>query len=301
MEELLSDPRLNNPVFRTRARKKLISKFNKDPNEALTLVPKTTGNRFKQGITRSIKDRAVEIFQSEGTREAIQFIIDNTSSSISAMNRISALKTDLKKREIDVSEINNSVKRLENQEKAIEKLEINRENKLYNDVFVIHDNFSYDRVINRIAIYINKQKIEEDDQLQFLADIMIAFAARPSELYRLKFVGDKITGHLKSRRNEELLDYAGIYPISIAKEMLKKLPKDLNLSESRNYKKLGLYLAKFDMQPRSLRTIGAEYITRSYKPEERRKIRQLALRHKNLATSLISYQLPNNIISSKSS
>ena len=76
--------------------------------------------------------------------------------------------------------------------------------------------------------------------------------------------------------------------------MLSKLPKDLDLNEDKNKKKLGRFLDKYGMNPKDMRLIGGEYITLNYKPSERRKIRQYALRHKKLSTSLESYQMPVN-------
>lgn len=309
---LLNDSRINEPMFRYRARKALVKKFGKTEEEANTLLPKTYGNQHKQGLIKkpkeikprtygnrftqgnliSIKNQALEIANVDGIDAAIDFIIDESSTENAAMNQISQFKTALKDKGVDTTAIDKNEKRLENQEIAVENMDHRREEKLYDDEFFIHPNFSYDNIINRLAIY---EKTDNPDTIQFVADMIVAFSARPSELYSLKFVGDKITGHLKSRDNKPL-KYAGMYSIPVAKQMLLKLPREFDLREDKNIKKLSLFMQKYKMQPRALRVLGAEYTTRSYKPNERRKIRQLALRHKKLSTSLESYQMPTNIV-----
>ena len=288
---LLNDSRMSNPLFRFRARNTLIDKFNLTKEEADKLVPKIKGNRFKTGITKTIMEQALEI---DDIDKAIEFIKNETGSTNTAMNYISMYKKALKDKGIDITKIDDSNVRKEIQLDANEKLINRREEKLAVDEFFIHPNFSYDNVVNRLAIY----EIEEDNKklnnMQFVADMIVAFSARPGELYNLRFVGDKITGHSKSRDNIPL-KYAGMYVIPVAKKMLTKLPKDLDLREDKNITKLSRFMKNYNMQPRALRTIGADYTTRSYIPQERRKIRQLALRHKKLSTSLESYQMPINI------
>lgn len=318
---LLNDSRIcTDPVFRFRTRKALIDKYGKTEEEVNQLIPKkkgnqykkgvivdsnnnetlpkkdkirTSGNRFRTGITKTIKYQAIEVAIEDGIDSAINLIIDQTSTDVSAMNQISILKSELKEKGVDTSDIDNSKLRLEVQGRANAYMDRRVEEKLYEDDFYINPNFSYYNVINRLAIYENEDK---PDSMQFIADMMIAFAARPSELYSLRFVGNKITGHLKTRGDDKPLDYAGMYSIPVAKVMLAKLPLNLDTREAKIRQKLAVFIRSYNMQPRSLRTLGAEYITRSYLPSERRKIRQLSLRHKKLSTSLLSYQMPLNVV-----
>lgn len=296
------------PLHRFRARKLLTDKYGLTEQEALDYVPKltkkiykeekskpkTTGNRFKTGITITIRDKAIEIAENDGIDAAIDFIIKETSTNNSAMNQISRLKTALKLKGMDVSDIDNSEKRKQIQDLANETIENQREEKLYNKVFYVHPMFMYDNVINRLINYKTEPII---NNLQFIADMLIAFSARPSELYSLKIIGTKIIGHLKSRDNKAV-KYVGLYSIPIAKQMLLKLPQLLDLRESKNIKKLSVFMQKYKMQPRALRLLGAEYITKEYEPTKQRRIRQIALRHKNINTSLTSYQMPLNVSNS---
>ena len=319
IDKMLNDKRMATPLYRYRTRKLLIDKYGKTEDEALEMVPKTKGNRYIQGVTKvaseqldkdkdkprtrgnrfktgiiqSAKDTALDIAKTQGIDAAIDYISETAGTDNSAMNQISTLKKTLQSEGIDVTDIDNSALRKEIQARANEKIDQRREEKLYEDNFTIHPNFSYNNVINRLAIYGEQDIIEPS--MQFIADMLIAFSARPGELYKLKFIGDKITGHLKTRGDNTPVKYAGIYPIPMAKKMLLQLPKELDLTENKNVNKLSQFMQKYKMQPRSLRTIGAEYTTLSYKPSERRKIRQLALRHKKMSTSLASYQMPVNI------
>lgn len=261
---------------RQRIMYKKIYKFD-DADFIGTELEKQSRNQYGPNLLEQTENMTVN--------QAIRFIIKNSKTPNAAMNMISRYKSTLS--DEDKIKVDRNKFRLKNQDKANKQLEERREER-HNNPINIPDELSLKNVKKRLKNY-----IESPLNLYSIIDIMIAFSARPSELYNLHFKGYKIGGHLKQRDADNYYQYRGLYRYSDAKKVLERLKDypELNPSIDTVRQTLEKIMREaYGLQLRDLRQIGANYVVDSTKdPDKKRINKQYALRHKNISTSTVNY------------
>lgn len=221
--------------------------------------------------------------------------IQNISKTANAANvAISMIKRELANRgytqgvnDIKTSQVKDEVLKDKIAEREIAtELNAEKEN-------IVDSHFAFELVHERLKEYIKKGgdlNVNND----VIADIMINFSARPSELYNLVLTNGLITGQSKDRGNETYTKYIGILPADEAEALLAHMKRysHMNPHGQTRTGQFIRYMKQYGMLPSQLRKIGAEYASMTEPNKLRRlKKRQQALRHKNISTSLMHYDV----------
>ena len=242
---------------------------------------------------------AVENIMKGADVDAELRYIQSISKTATASNvAVSAIKKELKLRgytsgveDISRSEVKDEIV-FDTIEERAEATAENGEKLFYIDPY-----FMAEHVIKRLLDY-----VENTDTLQItnavIADVMINFSARPSELYNLELIDGFISGQSKDRGNNTYTKYVGVLPFDQSKLLLDKIKQHPEASPA-GVRQAGIFarfMRTYKMTPSQLRKIGAHYASMG----ERNKIKRLrkkqeALRHKSLGTSILHYDISDRI------
>lgn len=250
----------------------------------------TRGNKTIEAVERIMKGSDVD--------NELGYIQSISKTNNAANVAVSAIKKELKRRgftsgvnDISTSPVKDNIviDTIEEREEAIAQ---NGEK-----VFIINPYFNYENVYNRLMSYIkNIDTLDITDEV--IADMMINFAARPSELYNLVLSNGMISGQSKTRGAEIFTKFIGILPFAESKLLLDKIKQYPKMSPVgiRRTGQFGRFMKKYGMIPRQLRALGAEFASMSETNKIKRlRKRQSALRHKDLSSSLLHYDISDRI------
>jgi hypothetical protein len=156
--------------------------------------------------------------------------------------------------------------------------------------FYISPYFSYENVMNRLHSYLHNPITCNHN---YICDLLIAFAARPHELFEMKLLDDGyIVGYGKSRTNKPI-EFLGLLNVTESQYLLSNITVKYNALELYNYT-----TRHYKMKPSQFRKIGAEYISRqATNAGESRYKKKVALRHTSISTSIMHYDIkhPTNV------
>jgi hypothetical protein len=152
--------------------------------------------------------------------------------------------------------------------------------------FYISPYFCYDFVMARLDSYLN---IPTEYSNGVMCDLLIAFCARPHELENLSLTPEGfISGFGKSRDNIPK-KFVGLRNLNESIILLKIVTKIYDSEKFRKFVK-----NNFKMLPSQFRKIGAEYVSMNEENiGKKRMIKKDALRHSNISTSIMYYDIPS--------
>lgn len=250
----------------------------------------TRGNKNLEAVERIMKGADVD--------HELSYIQSVSRTSNAANVAVSEIKKELKRRGFTsgVNAISTSTVKDEIVADTIEEREEATAENGEKD-FNINPYFNFESVYNRLVDYV-KNIDTLDITNNVIADVMINFSARPSELYNLVLSNGMVSGQSKTRGAEIFTKFVGLLPFEESKILLDKIKQHPEMAPVgiRRVGQFGRFLKRFEMIPRQLRAIGAEYSSMSETNKIKRlRKRQAALRHKDLSTSLMHYDISDRI------
>lgn len=252
---------------------------------------KLIGNRVMDTVSNIIKGGDVD--------DELEYIRNISKTSNAANVTISNIKKELihrgynqRARDIETSIVKDDIvnETIREREKATED---NAEKQVY-----IHEFFSMRNVLARLRGY-----VEDLTNLEItntvIADALINFSARPAELYGLILRRGNVEGQLKDRGHASSNKYIGLLPYDDAAALLEaiKSAAGMNPADVKISVRFRTYMKRYDMLPSLLRKVGAHYASVG-EPNKIKRLRkrQLALRHKDMTTSLLHYDIADRIM-----